>query len=128
VYDPAMKRSDWERDIEARQRNFVFPDTMLNTGRFYRNLANAKMLSAGQRIGSIFLGLMVIGSALFFFLSSLDSFRHSKGLVSLAWIGVIAITVIAFSFGCASIYYSFAAPSMPKPHHKPKDLQHSDKF
>jgi hypothetical protein len=35
---PAMKKQEWEQDIINRQRNIVFPDTVLNEGRFYRNL------------------------------------------------------------------------------------------
>jgi hypothetical protein len=34
-----------------RQRNIVFPDTNLNEGRFYRNIASGKaVFTAGQRI------------------------------------------------------------------------------
>jgi hypothetical protein len=33
-----MKLQEWERDIINRQRNIVFPDTLLNEARFYRNL------------------------------------------------------------------------------------------
>ncbi|MGH9498208.1 MAG: hypothetical protein ACRD3L_03625 [Terriglobales bacterium] len=34
-----------------RQRNIVFPDTILNEGRFYRNIATGKaVFSLGQRI------------------------------------------------------------------------------
>ena len=42
---------DWERDVINRQRNIVFPDTMLNQGRFYRNLASGKaVFTSGQRL------------------------------------------------------------------------------
>lgn len=33
-----MKKEDWEQDIFNRQRNIVFPDTVLNEGRPYRNI------------------------------------------------------------------------------------------
>ena len=47
-----MKQREWERDIELRQRNIVFPDTNLNAGRFYRNLLRTRMrLSRVQRAG-----------------------------------------------------------------------------
>ena len=34
------KRDEWLQDIEARQRNVVFPDTVQNEARFWRNLGN----------------------------------------------------------------------------------------
>ena len=46
-----MSLQDWERDVRNRQRNIVFPDTVLNEGRFYRNIASGKaVFSLGQRI------------------------------------------------------------------------------
>ncbi|HET8889000.1 MAG TPA: hypothetical protein VFQ41_08860 [Candidatus Angelobacter sp.] len=45
-----MSLKDWERDVINRQRNIVFPDTNLNEGRFYRNIASGKaVFSAGQK-------------------------------------------------------------------------------
>ena len=47
-----MKRREWERDIQLRQRNIVFPDTNLNASRFYRNVLRTRMrLSPLQRAG-----------------------------------------------------------------------------
>jgi len=46
-----MSVKDWERDVINRQRNIVFPDTNLNEGRFYRNLASGKaVFSVGQKV------------------------------------------------------------------------------
>src|SRR3979409_756795 len=46
-----MSLQEWERDVLNRQRNIVFPDTNLNEGRFYRNIASGKaVFSRGQRI------------------------------------------------------------------------------
>jgi hypothetical protein len=46
-----MPLKDWERDVINRQRNIVFPDTVLNQGRFYRNLASGKaVFTWGQRL------------------------------------------------------------------------------
>ena len=45
-----MSLKDWERDVINRQRNIVFPDTNLNEGRFYRNIASGKaVFSKGQK-------------------------------------------------------------------------------
>jgi hypothetical protein len=47
----AMSLKDWERDVVNRQRNIVFPDTNLNEGRFYRNIASGKaVFSVGQKV------------------------------------------------------------------------------
>ena len=46
-----MSLKEWERDVINRQRNIVFPDTNLNEGRFYRNIASGKaVFSPGQKI------------------------------------------------------------------------------
>ena len=45
-----MSLKEWERDVLNRQRNIVFPDTNLNEGRFYRNIASGKaVFSLGQK-------------------------------------------------------------------------------
>jgi hypothetical protein len=45
-----MNRQEWEQDVRNRQRNIVFPDTNLNQGRFYRNIASGKaVFSTGQK-------------------------------------------------------------------------------
>jgi hypothetical protein len=46
-----MSLKEWERDVLNRQRNIVFPDTNLNEGRFYRNIASGKaVFSRGQKV------------------------------------------------------------------------------
>jgi hypothetical protein len=46
-----MTLREWERDVINRQRNIVFPDTILNEGRFYRNIASGKaVFSRGQKV------------------------------------------------------------------------------
>jgi hypothetical protein len=39
---PRVKREEWLQDIEARQRNVVFPDTVNNEARFWRNIIEGK--------------------------------------------------------------------------------------
>lgn len=63
----SMTLKEWERDIVNRQRNIVFPDTVLNEGRFYRNIASGKaVFSVGQRISL----LGIVGY--FIFINALD--------------------------------------------------------
>jgi hypothetical protein len=58
-----MNQQKWERDIVNQQRNIVFPDTVLNEGRFYRNIFSGKtQLNSTQRIGILLI------AATFFFL------------------------------------------------------------
>src|SRR5690349_20459038 len=53
-----MKKLDWEQDILNRQRNIVFPDTVLNEGRFYRNIfSRDAYFTPGQRIGLVMFGI-----------------------------------------------------------------------
>jgi hypothetical protein len=52
-----MNQQEWEQDVRNRQRNIVFPDTNLNEGRFYRNIASGKaVFSRGQKVS---LGIMI---------------------------------------------------------------------
>jgi hypothetical protein len=60
-----MSLKDWERDVLNRQRNIVFPDTNLNEGRFYRNLASGKaVFSRGQKVSLLVLVLYFLAIAL----------------------------------------------------------------
>jgi len=70
-----MNQQEWERDVRNRQRNIVFPDTNLNEGRFYRNLASGKAIfTTGQRV-SLLLILM------FFFLYSAVDFAGQFSVI-----------------------------------------------
>ena len=69
-----MSLKEWERDVINRQRNIVFPDTNLNEGRFYRNIASGKaVFSAGQKVG-----LLVI----VFFVTIMTSFGLAQTIAS----------------------------------------------
>jgi len=50
----------WERDIPARQRNVVFPDTVQNEARFWRNLGNQPWTPT-TRIGLAILSVFIFG-------------------------------------------------------------------
>jgi hypothetical protein len=55
------KREEWLRDVEARQRNVVFPDTAQNEARFWRNLRTGKEpLTTAQRVGLSILAVAVL--------------------------------------------------------------------
>ncbi len=54
-------RNKWERDIVTRQRNVVFPDTVANEARFWRNLIQGRRrLSPGQVVGIALIAVAVV--------------------------------------------------------------------
>jgi len=54
-------RSKWESDIVARQRNVVFPDTVANEARFWKNLIQGKRkLSFVQIVGIALITITVV--------------------------------------------------------------------
>jgi hypothetical protein len=68
-------QEDWEQDISARQRNIVFPDTVQNEGRFWRNLATGKQkLTIVQVIG---IALMFLTLAAIFWSDAARKFRFA---------------------------------------------------
>ena len=57
-----LKRDEWLRDIDARQRNVLFPDTAQNEARFWRNLYEGKQRVTGfQTVGLTIMVVLVIG-------------------------------------------------------------------
>jgi hypothetical protein len=56
-----MNKHVWLQDLRNRQRNIVFPDTVLNTGNFYRNmLAKEARFNPVQRAGLVVMSLVLI--------------------------------------------------------------------
>jgi hypothetical protein len=80
-----MTLQEWERDVINRQRNIVFPDTILNEGRFYRNIASGKAIfTIGQKVSLLMiLGYWVLFSALCFAGAVLElNQRHHRFVVA----------------------------------------------
>jgi hypothetical protein len=71
----SKRQEEWQQEISARQRNTVFPDTVQNEARLWRNLASAK-----QKLTIV----LAVGAALIFLT-----------LVSFAW----REAVRTFTFG-----------------------------
>ncbi len=95
-----MSLRDWERDVVNRQRNIVFPDTNLNEGRFYRNIASGKAIfSRGQKVSLLLIAAFFIVVGVVDFASNfailLSDTRHSV----LVWnIGPFLITLVWLLF------------------------------
>jgi hypothetical protein len=69
-------KDDWLRDMDARQRNVVFPDTVQNEARFWRTLGNVPLTTAGK-IGLVVLAIFVFGN-LTFILATIIQDKHGK--------------------------------------------------
>jgi hypothetical protein len=57
VMNNNRKRDQWLQDVEARQRNVVFPDTVQNEARFWRNLGKQPWTTS-TKVGLGALGLL----------------------------------------------------------------------
>lgn len=105
VMSKSRKREEWLRDIEERQRNVVFPDTVNNEARFWRNIIQGKQrLTVVQRVG---IGIFVLSVGTLVFLITFawndplaPVFSWSKLLTGgfnwLVGFGVIGIFLLIF--------------------------------
>src|SRR5438309_3346126 len=94
------KRDQWLQDIEARQRNVVFPETVRNEGRFWRNLMEKGHLTATQIIGISLMYVSLLGGWLALALMQFRAARGSGRLArSLHVFGVPIITAFLLGFG-----------------------------
>jgi hypothetical protein len=68
---------EWQQDINARQRNIVFPDTTQNEARLWRNLASGKeKLTTVQLIGIALIVLTIVGTE---WTTAARTFHYSSG-------------------------------------------------
>ncbi len=72
------ERETWVGDVRQRQRNVVFPDTVQNEGRFWRNLVSRR-LNFWQWTGFALLFLFVFGTFGFIVLKSFRMAPHQPG-------------------------------------------------
>jgi len=76
------KRSpnEFQRDIEMRQRNIVYPDTLRNETRGWRSLITSKKpLSVLQVVGLLALYLCMLSMLVFFGELALSQYRNTSG-------------------------------------------------
>lgn len=67
-------REQWLRDIDARQRNYVFPDTVQNEARFWRNLKEIPWRTS-TKIGMAILAMFVAGFGITFLVAVVQEGR-----------------------------------------------------
>jgi hypothetical protein len=66
------ERDRWLQDVEARQRNVVFPDTVQNEARFWRNLGK-QPFTTSTKVGLGILGVFVYGFLIAIFVAAFGS-------------------------------------------------------
>jgi hypothetical protein len=89
-----------ERDVLNRQRNIVLPDTVLNEGRFYRNIASGKaVFSFGQKacLGIIVLFVTIMVSfGLAQTIASVIAQRDLDGIAIGLWGCIYLLAILLF--------------------------------
>ena len=95
-----MSLKEWERDVINRQRNIVFPDTNLNQGRFYRNIASGKaVFSRGQKVSLLIIVLFVIivtSVGLSEAIASIIVQRYLEDKLIELWSGLYLLAILLF--------------------------------
>jgi hypothetical protein len=96
------QREEWEQDVRARQRNIVFPDTVQNEGRFWRNLTSGKQkLTIVQCVGITLFFLTLAG---IFWSDAVEQFRFAASgsifdrlvPVFLNWVIILGLFLVFF--------------------------------
>lgn len=95
-----MSVKEWERDIVNRQRNIVFPDTNLNEGRFYRNIASGRaVFSVGQKVCLLVIMLYMTIMTSFGLAEAIAETmaqRELDGKVTGLWGGLYSLAILLF--------------------------------
>lgn len=118
-----MGRHDWERELRERQRNIVFPDTVLNQGTFYRAVFRSKTsLPRTHRLGLLLLAAPFLFGGCFGLAASIAGFLHSTGEIDklLSFTGGIAAAA-SCAFGIALVVRALVGtPARMRPRRRPR--------
>ena len=89
----SKRREEWQQDVSARQRNVVFPDTVQNEARLWRNLIGGKeKLTTVQAVGIALIFLLLVA---IFWESAAPRFRSgTSGSLFERLVGTLAGWVI----------------------------------
>jgi len=101
---PFKRKAQWLTDVGSRQQNIVFPNTVQNQGRFWRNLYAKQSFTVGQWIG-----VLIILFAYTFLLVSLivadfprgsslplwEKILNAYGMYFLLWLGIVLFVILA---------------------------------
>jgi hypothetical protein len=95
-----MNLKEWERDVINRQRNIVFPDTNLNHGRYWRNIASGKAIfSVGQKVSLliiVFYAMTVTSLGLAETIASIVVERDVAGKLVGLWGCIYLLAILLF--------------------------------
>jgi hypothetical protein len=94
MHGKQKQREEWLSDVEARQRNVVFPDTVQNEARFWRNLGKGPS-STSAKAGLVVLAIFVFVWAAIFVVATYAG-------------GVLWEFVLAMILFCGSIFGAIA--------------------
>jgi hypothetical protein len=94
MHGKQKQREEWLSDVEARQRNVVFPDTVQNEARFWRNLGKGPSSTSAKA------GLIVLAIFVFVWAAILLVATYTGGVL---WEFVLAMILF-----CGSIFGAIA--------------------
>jgi len=128
-YYGRMRRGrGWEQDVFDRQRNVVFPDTVLNEGRFYRNIFQRHApLSLPQKIGVFLLGTFNVTVSLLMLGGAISEIKEN-GWSGFYWAFESLFYLLIFVFGVLLLSRAITAKSPHPAKKKLDDGQHPFKF
>lgn len=118
-----MGRHEWEREIRQRQRNIVFPDTVLNQGNFYRNVFRSKTsLPRTHRFGLLLLAAPFLFGGCVGLAASVAGFLRPLDEVS-KWLSLVggATAAAGCAFGIALVIRALVGiPARMRPPRRPR--------
>jgi hypothetical protein len=96
----AMNLREWERDVINRQRNIVFPDTMLNETRLFRNIVQGKTeLTMVHRAGILVLATVAFWGGCFGIAGIIASALPEPGILHVTLIAPALFCIIFIALG-----------------------------
>jgi len=107
-------REQWLRDIEERQRNVVFPDTVQNEARFWRNLQDSPR-KALTTIGLAVLAIFVASYLTVFSVATIQAHKFWAFVLAalLVWGPIFAAITLATRRTLRNIEKSRRIPRQP---------------
>ena len=109
------EQQEWELDVLNRQRNIVFPDTMLNEGRFFRNMVSGRIpLNPVQRFGILLITAPFIAGGCIGSAQAIGSLVMSQDLVGRSVEFTFVLTsVVQAGFGIIVLVRGLTAMPLP---------------
>jgi protein-S-isoprenylcysteine O-methyltransferase Ste14 len=123
-----MNKHVWLQDLRNRQRNTVFPDTVVNQGNFYRNmLAKKARFNPVQRAGLVVMSLFLIGISIMM-VGLLFTDPPDSSIPRFTYVGSVLFAMLLTTVGIRLMKKAVTAPSASPRKRQRKDFQHPTKF